>query len=85
MDLNLKNPKAHALAKELAELTGQSLTAAVVEALEQRLAVERQKRRLNNTAKRMLAFADRFAPGMTEGSTSGDHATLLYDESGLPK
>lgn len=33
MALNIKNPEAHALANELAELTGMSITAAVIEAL----------------------------------------------------
>ena len=41
MSLNIKNPEAHALAKELAELTGESMTEAILVALRERLARER--------------------------------------------
>ncbi len=85
MDLNLKNPRAHTLATELSALTGQSLTTAVIEALEHQLEVERRKVRRNTTAERILAFADKFAPGMATGSASQDHAALLYDENGMPQ
>ena len=40
MSLNIKNPEAHALAKELAELTGESMTEAILVALKERLARE---------------------------------------------
>ena len=39
--LNIKDPEVHALAVELAERTGQTLTQAVKEALRDRLARER--------------------------------------------
>jgi ribonuclease VapC len=41
MSLNIKNPEVHELAKELAELTGESMTEAVLVALKERLARER--------------------------------------------
>ena len=82
--LNLKNPKACALAAELTRLTGESLTSAVIAALEQRLEAERRKRASRTTAERILAFADRFAPGMTPGSRSSHHAEL-YGDDGMPR
>jgi antitoxin VapB len=85
VSLNLKNPRAHELATELSELTGESLTTSVIIALEQRLAVERQKRRGKSTAERILAFADRFASGIETGANSADHAAILYDETGMPR
>jgi len=82
--LNLKNPRAYSLASELSHLTGESLTATVITALEQRLESERRKRG-SRTADRILAFAERFAPGMAPGSHSENHAAELYDDEGMPQ
>ena len=82
--LNLKNPRAYSLASELSHLTGESLTTVVITALEQRLEAERRKRG-GGTAERMLAFAERFAPGMAQGSRSADHAAELYGDDGMPR
>lgn len=85
VSLNLKNPRAHELAAELAQLTGESLTSAVIQAIEQRLAEERQKRSRRRTAQRILEFSERFAAGMASGCKSSDHGDLLYGEDGLPR
>lgn len=85
MSLNIKNERAHQLASELAHLTGESLTTAVLRALEQRLEAERERRGKQGKAERMLEFARRFAAGMPPSLRSEDHATLLYGEDGLPK
>ena len=45
MQLNIKDPKAHRMAQELARLTGESMTQAVVHALETKLAQVRAKAR----------------------------------------
>ncbi len=82
--LNLKNPEAHRLAAELAALTGESMTAAVIGAMELRLEAERRKKATKTTAERILAFAERFSKGLRPGLSSADHADL-YDESGIPK
>jgi antitoxin VapB len=82
--LNLKNPRAYSLASEISHLTGESLTAVVIAALEQRLAAERQKRGGSTTAERILAFAKRFAQGIPPGIRSADHADL-YGEDGMPR
>jgi len=83
--LNLKNPRAYSLASELSHVTGESLTAAVIAALEQRLETERRKRGGTIRAERILAFAERFAPGMAPGSYSLEHATELYGDDGMPR
>ena len=45
MSLNIKDPKTHALAKRLASLTGESLTQATKQAVQERLArVEKSRR-----------------------------------------
>jgi len=84
MSLNLKNPRAHELAAELAEMTGESLTTAVIKALEERIRAVRQTEQ-KSKSELILEFADRFARTMPAGCRSSDHATLLYDEDGLPK
>ncbi|MDP9172140.1 MAG: type II toxin-antitoxin system VapB family antitoxin [Acidobacteriota bacterium] len=84
--LNLKNPRAYALASELSRLTGENLTAVVITALEQRLEAERRKRGAGGTtAEKILAFAERFSQGMAPGSRSEDHAAELYGADGMPR
>lgn len=83
--MNLKNPRAYELAAELAEMTGETLTSAVVTALELRLDEERKKRGGRMTADQILAFARAFAPGMERGRGSAAHADLLYGQDGMPR
>ncbi len=85
MSLNIKNPQAHKLAHELAALTGESLTTVVILALQKRLEEEREKRQPLTKAERIMEFAKRFSAGMDPTLRSEDHATMLYDENGLPK
>lgn len=44
MALSIKSPETDRLARELAELTGESITDTVATSLEARLAVERRRR-----------------------------------------
>lgn len=83
MTLNIKDPEAHKLARELAEQTGETMTRAVTEALRERLARVSRARRADSMAKDLLAIGRRCAANV-KGSPV-DHATLLYDEHGLPK
>ena len=62
-------------------MTGESLTAAVTEAVRERL--ERVKSR--GMAERIMKIARRAAPLWKEPYKSIDHGDLLYDEKGLPK
>lgn len=83
--LNIKNQRAHDLASRLSALTGQSLTAVVVNALEESLARETSRREPGKSKKdRILEFADRFRKGMPSDVRSADHADM-YGEDGLPK
>jgi antitoxin VapB len=85
VSLNIKNPQAHQLAQELAALTGESLTTAVILALENRLREEKEKRQPKSKSERMLEFAKRFSEGMDPTFHSSDVDKLLYDENGLPQ
>jgi antitoxin VapB len=83
MTLNIKNPETHRLATELARLTGETLTQAVTEALRERLErVSRQRQKA--TAAKLLAIGRRCAAHLHTPATSVEHATLFYDEQGLP-
>ncbi len=84
MSLNIKNEEAHRLAQELAELTGESITAAVTEAVRERLHRVRRERDTGRL-ERLLAITEGCAALWKEPWKSIDHGDLLYDERGLPK
>jgi antitoxin VapB len=83
MSLNVKNPEAHELARELAELTGESMSAAVTIAVR-----ERRDRvlaeRAGGLAERMLEIGRDCAGRLPKHVREIDHGELLYDERGLP-
>ncbi len=84
MSLNIKNKETHQLATELADLTGETLTKAVTEALRERL--ERiRKQRQKVTASELLEIGRRCAAHMKQPVSSLDHGDFLYDARGLPK
>jgi antitoxin VapB len=86
MSLNIKNEEADRLARELADLTGESVTAAVTEALRERLAREHRQRRRKAAPEELLEIARDIASRMKEPWKSIDIDELLYDEkTGLPK
>ncbi|NJO36364.1 MAG: type II toxin-antitoxin system VapB family antitoxin [Rhizobiales bacterium] len=83
MALNIKHPDADRLARELARRRKQSITEAVVEALEAALAKERQAVRAPGLAKELLSIGDRYAALPTLDQRSDDKI-IGYDEHGLP-
>ena len=85
MAMNIKNEQTHRLARELAELTGETVTAAVTEALRERLERIRRERGGTSLSERLLAIGKDAASRMREPYRSIDHAELLYDERGLPR
>jgi antitoxin VapB len=84
MGLNLKAEETHRLARELAELTGESMSKAVTEALRQRLEQVQRKRGVG-LAGRLLAIGRDCAARLPEPYRSVDHGELLYDDKGLPR
>lgn len=84
MGLNVKNKEAHRLAQELANLTGETLTTAVTEALRERLDRVRGARDVR-LAERLLAIGRDCAAHLKEPFKSADHGDLLYDDRGLPR
>jgi len=81
MALSIKNDEADQLARELAELTGESITDAVVISLRQR--VERERRR-PGIRKRLLDLADEVADYPVLDNRTADEI-LGYDDMGLPR
>jgi antitoxin VapB len=59
MPLNIRNPEADRLAAELARLTGQTKTDAVIAALRQRLAQARANNQANSMVDRIAGIAVR--------------------------
>jgi antitoxin VapB len=84
MSLNIKDEKTHRMARQLAKLTGESMTAAVGLAVQERLERVRAKRG-TGLAERLLKIGRETAPLFKEPYRSIDHGDLLYDENGMPK
>jgi antitoxin VapB len=82
MSLNIKDPEAHRLAAAIAQLTGETMTRVVTEALRERYERTR-KSDPDALAADIRAIAKRAAAHVKRPYL--DHAELLYDEHGLPK
>lgn len=84
MSLNIKNDETHRMARELAQLTGESLTVAVNEAIRERLQRVRGKSK-EEMVERIMKIGKECAARLKEPYKSIDHGDLLYDENGLPR
>ena len=82
MSLNIKNEETHRMARELARLTGESMTVAVNEAIRERL---ERVRGGKSMADRLMEIGKDCAAHLKEPYKSMDIDELLYDENGLPK
>ena len=85
MALSIRDPETDRLARELARLTGESMTGAIRAALQERLAREKRRREADIERRRQAinAIVERFAslPVLDDRS---DEEILGYDENGLP-
>jgi antitoxin VapB len=84
MALNIKNEETQKLAHELSKLTGESMTAAVTEAVRERLDRLRSAKDAGLAA-RILKIGKDCAAHLQEPYRSIDHGELLYDEKGMPR
>lgn len=84
MSLNIKDEKTHRMAKELARLTGENMTAAVNEAIRERLERVQGKSKKDMT-ERILEIGRECAARLKEPYKSMSVNDLLYNEKGLPK
>lgn len=84
MSLNIKREETHRLARELAKLTGETLTVAVTVAVQERLDRVRRQQGVS-LVDQLLAIGRDRAARLKEPYRSIDHGTLLYDERRLPR
>lgn len=80
MVLSIKSDRADRLARELAALTGESITETVEASLEARLEVERRRRHLVG----LDDIVERFGALSVVDERTAD-AILGYDDAGLPR
>ena len=85
MGLNIKNDETCVLARDLARLTGETMTGAITVALRERLAREMRRRDANALARELHAIGQRCAGLLGPGPSAVEHGDLLYGEHGLPK
>ena len=85
MALSLKDPETDRLAREVARLTGESLTEAVRTSLAERL--ERERYRRGRSAKSLAEELDEIAlrcAALPDLDTRSADEIIGYDENGLP-
>lgn len=85
MALNIKDPEADRLARELASVTGETLTEAVLKALRERLSRQRQRRPTPRSAKEILSDAQQRLSRIAVQDHRTAEEILGYDEKGLPR
>jgi len=83
MGLNIKDDRTHRLAKQLSNLTGESMTKAVKVALEERLKREADKRGRGDVASRLMEIGRRCSSRQVLDDREAD-AILGYDRDGVP-
>ncbi len=85
MALSIKHPQADKLARELADITGASMTQAVIMALKEQLKREKGKQQRGHTVleETLTAISQRCAALPVLDDRAPD-SILGYDEQGLP-
>src|SRR5262249_8521072 len=83
MPLNIKDPATEKFVRELAALTGETVTAAVRRAAEERLQRVRRKQGGRSLAEELLEIGRRCA-ALPEQDTRTAEEIIGYDENGLP-
>ena len=84
MSLNIKNEETCRLVREMARLTGETMTGAITVALRERLEREQRARSVEARVQELRAIADRCAKLLGPGPSAVEHGDVLYDERGLP-
>lgn len=84
MALNIKNAEVDALARRLADATGESITNAVLQALRERLLRKEGRRSPRSLADELREIGDRCA-ALPDLDTRSADEILGYDEIGVPR
>ena len=83
MAFSIKNDEADRLARQLAAVTGESLTEAVVRSLRERLHRQQSSPKRNRTGTELAEIAQHFGKLQVQDARSAEEI-LGYDENGLP-
>lgn len=83
MALNIKHPQADELARTLAQITGQSITDAVIQALREQLRRETGRNSPRRLKEKLRAISDRCAT-LPDYDTRSPEEIIGFDEHGLP-
>lgn len=84
MGISIRNPKAEQLAREVAEQSGESLTQAIIHALEERLERLKAGRSATKLADEILRISQRCS-ALPELDERSPDEILDYDSRGVPK
>ena len=84
MALSIRNPKAEKLAREVATISGENLTQAILHALEERLERLRGRRTTLNTAQEIVAISQRCS-SLPDIDQRSPEEILNYNQSGVFK
>jgi antitoxin VapB len=87
MSMNIKNPEAHRLARELAAIDGVSVTEAVTEALRSAVEARLEEQFRAERNLRLHEILERCAERLkgTSGPSLWEINESLWDEAGLPQ
>lgn len=84
MPISIRNARAETLARDISARTGETMTQAIVVALEERLAKLRSRRETTAAARGLLRIARRISRRPTRDRRKPDQI-LGYDKHGLPR
>ena len=84
MGLNIKNEEAHELAAELSKLTGKSMTAVVIDALQTQLKQLQRSQEKETRLQELMTIGKRCSAHIHHPVTALQHSEMLYDEAGMP-
>jgi antitoxin VapB len=84
MALSIKSPEADRLARQLAAVTGETITIAITIAMRERLAREERRRRNNRSLASELMEIGRHCSSLPVLDPRSSDEILGYDENGLP-
>jgi antitoxin VapB len=85
MAISLKDPETDRLAREVAALTGETLTETVRRALAERLERERRKRRTERGLAERLDKIARHCAALPDLDARSADEIVGYDEHGIPR
>ena len=84
MAISIRNPRAEKLAREIAAESGESITEAIIHALEERLMRLKGRRTTADIADEIMRISLRCRT-LPENDQRGADEILGYDEMGIPK